>query len=235
MGDTGAKGKWLNVTAVALAVAVVFLLGYMLAGQVGSNQAAPQQTDEQQESPLAKLARRTPGDPVALGKPDAPVVMLNYSDYRCPFCAKFSRDIEPELIKRYVDAGVLRLEWRDYPIFGEESIEAAKAGRAAAAQGKFWEYLGAVYQAAPERGHASLPHDQLIDYAKQVGITDIPGFEAAMNDPATLSAIQADATEGSQIGVSSTPTFLVNGEPILGAQPLDQFIGAVEQAKATSE
>ena len=72
---------------------------------------------------------------MALGKPDAPVVMINYAELRCPFCAKFSRDIEPELIKRYVDAGVLRLEWRDFPIFGEESLEAAKAGRAAAAQG----------------------------------------------------------------------------------------------------
>lgn len=235
MAGTGAKKKWLNATAAVLAVLVVFLLGYMLASQGGSNQAAPQRAEQQQESPLAKLARRAPGDPLAIGKPDAPVVLLNYGDYRCPFCAKFSRDIEPELIKRYVDDGVLRIEWRDFPIFGQESLEAAKAGRAAAAQGKFWQYLGAIYQAAPPRGHPSLPHDKLVDYAEQVGITDVPKFEADMNSPATMAAIQADANEGSETGVSSTPTFLVNGEPILGIQPLDQFLNTVEQAKAAAE
>lgn len=234
MGKTSTKKKWLTVTAAALAAVVVFLLGYMLASLLGSNQAAPQHP-EKQESPLAKLARRAPGDPLALGKPDAPVVMLNYSDFRCPFCAKFSRDIEPDLIQRYVDSGVLRIEWRDYPIFGEESLQAAKAGRAAAAQDKFWEYQGAIYQDAPENGHPSLPHDKLLDYAKQVGITDIPKFESDMNDPATLSAIRDDATEGSEVGVSSTPTFLINGDPILGAQPMDQFHSAIEQAKKAAE
>ncbi|QGK72233.1 thioredoxin domain-containing protein [Allosaccharopolyspora coralli] len=221
--------------AGVLVVAVVFLLGYMMAAQGGSNQAAQQQAETQQENPLAQLARRVPDDPMALGKPDAPVVMLNYSDFRCPYCAKFSRDIEPELIQRYVDAGVLRIEWRDFPIFGEESLEAAKAGRAAAAQGKFWDYLGAIHQDAPERGHPSLPREKLVDYAQQVGITDLAEFEADMNNPATMSAIRTDATEGSQIGVSSTPTFLVNGDPILGAQPLDQFVNAIEQAKAAAQ
>lgn len=234
MGKPSTKKKWLNVTAAALAVVIVFLLGYMLASLLGSNQAAQQQP-EKQESPLAKLARRTPGDPLALGKPDAPVVMLNYSDYRCPFCAKFSRDIEPDLIQHYVDSGVLRIEWRDFPIFGEESLQAAKAGRAAAAQGKFWEYQGAIYQDAPESGHPSLPHDKLLGYAMQVGITDISKFESDMNDPAVLPAIRDDATEGSEVGVSSTPTFLINGDPILGAQPADQFHSAIEQAKAAAE
>lgn len=228
MGGTSVKRKLLYGIAGALALVAAVLLGKMLATQNGSDETA----QPQQEKPLAKLARRTPGDPMALGKPDAPVVMLNYSDFRCPFCAKFSRDVEPELIKRYVDAGVLRLEWRDFPIFGEESLEAAKAGRAAAAQGKFWEYIGTIYAEAPEKGHPALPHDKLVDHARRVGITDIAKFEADMNDPATFSAIQADATEGSQIGVSSTPTFLVNGEPILGAQPLEQFAGIIEQAKA---
>ncbi|TDD86144.1 disulfide bond formation protein [Saccharopolyspora karakumensis] len=228
------KKKWLNVTAVVLAVVAAFLLGSMLTSQGGSDQAAPQQAEKQQESPLARLARRAPDDPLALGRHDAPVVMLNYSDFRCPFCAKFTRDIEPELIKRYVDAGVLRIEWRDFPIFGEESLGASRAGRAAAAQGKFWEYVGTIHQDAPEKGHPSLPRDKLVDYAKQVGITDIAKFEADMNAPATLEAIRADAMEGSQIGVSSTPTFLVNGEPILGAQPLDQFVQTIERAEAAA-
>lgn len=235
MGGTSTKRTLLYGIAGALALVAAVLLGKMLATQSGSDETAQQTAQAQQEKPLAKLARRAPDDPLALGEPDAPVVMINYAELRCPFCAKFSRDIEPELIKRYVDAGVLRLEWRDFPIFGEESLEAAKAGRAAAAQGKFWEYTGTIYADAPEKGHPALPHDKLVDYAARVGITDIAKFEADMNDPATFSAIQADATEGSQIGVSSTPTFVVNGEPILGAQPLEQFAAIIDQAKAAAE
>ncbi|MDN5759410.1 MAG: DsbA family protein, partial [Tomitella sp.] len=75
--------------------------------------------------PLGDLATRIEGDPLALGSVDAPVVLVEFADYRCSFCAKFSRDIAPDLIDEYVDSGQLRIEWRDMPIYGEESMLAA--------------------------------------------------------------------------------------------------------------
>ncbi|GAA2810356.1 DsbA family protein [Saccharopolyspora taberi] len=220
------KVRRLNVLAGVLAAAVVFLLGYVLATQ-NQPQAAP--PPPQPESPLDKLARRDPGDPVAKGRPDAPVVLVNYSDFRCPFCAKFGRDIEPELLRRFGDD--LRVEWRDFPIFGQESLDAAMAGRAAAAQGRFWEFHDTAFAQAPPSGHPPMPRERLVELARQAGVPDLARFEAELDDPAAFAAIQADAMEGSELGVSSTPTFVINGEPVLGAQPIEHFVDVIERAR----
>lgn len=240
MGTTsGKKRLWQLNTLVAVLVAVIaVLLGSMLVGKGGGSRdqqtAQQEQAGSQQPSPLDSLARRKSGDPMAIGRVDAPVVMIAYEDFRCPFCAKFSTDIAPELKKRYVDSGVLRIEWRDFPVFGPQSVQAAKAGRAAARQGKFWQFKDVVFSHAPERGHPELSMPTLIDYAKQAGIPDIERFKADMNDPAVDRAIRADTTEGESIGVSATPTFIVNGDPIMGAQPLPTFVSAIEQARAAA-
>ncbi|CAL99962.1 protein-disulfide isomerase [Saccharopolyspora erythraea NRRL 2338] len=228
-----AKVRRLNVLAGVLAAAVVFLLGYVLATQNrGDAPPAPEPAPQAQQNPLESLARRDPGDPLAKGRPDAPVVLVNYTDFRCPFCAKFGRDIEPELQRRYVDTGVLRIEWRDFPIFGEESLSAAEAGRAAARQGRFWEFHDAVFAQAPPTGHPPMPRERLVELARQAGVPDIQRFEADMGDPGVYAGIQADAMEGAQLGVSSTPTFVINGQPVFGAQPLEVFTEVIEQARA---
>lgn len=237
MGTTGVKKRLRSLNAlVAVLVAVILvLLGSMLGTQGGDKQATePESTRSQQSSPLASLARRTPDDPLALGRVDAPVVMIAYEDFRCPFCAKFATDISPELKERYVETGVLRIEWRDFPIFGAESMRAAKAGRAAARQDAFWEFKDEVYAHAPASGHPPLPVSTLVEYARQAGVADIEQFKADMEDPAIAQAIQSDAQEGSRAGISSTPTFLVNGDPIMGAQPLPAFTSAIERAKANA-
>jgi protein-disulfide isomerase len=178
------------------------------------------------------VERRQAGDPLALGAPDAPVALVVFSDYRCPFCAKFSRDIEPELVNRYVDAGRLRIEWRDFPIFGPQSMSAARAGRAAAEQGRFWEFNSAVYAAAPERSKADLTDGALIDFARQAGVADIDRFTAAMRGDTFDAAINSDLAQGTGIGVPSTPAFLINDVPMLGAQPIEDFVRAIDGALA---
>ncbi|MCQ3971414.1 DsbA family protein, partial [Klebsiella pneumoniae] len=92
--------------------------------------------------------------PLSLGEDDAPVVMVMYSEFQCPFCGKFARDTEPELVERFVDEGILRIEWRDLPYLGEESLTAVAAGRAAADQDAFWPFAARLYadQAPPNSG-----------------------------------------------------------------------------------
>jgi protein-disulfide isomerase len=178
--------------------------------------------------PLGDLSRRIKNDPLALGRLDAPVVMVSFEDFRCPFCAQFARTTEPKLIEKYVKAGVLRIEWRDLPIFGPESTQAAIAGRAAARQGKFWQFVHAIYADAPEHGHADLPRATLIDYARQVGVPDIAAFTKALDDPALAKAVNDDLEQGSFLGVPSTPAFVINGYPIVGAQPLTEFTTLID-------
>jgi protein-disulfide isomerase len=180
--------------------------------------------------PAGDLSRRVEGDPLALGRLDAPVVMVVYSDYRCPFCAKFSRDIEPALVDRYVGDGTLRIEWRDLPIFGEQSTLAARAGRAAAEQGRFWEFNRVLYAAAPDRGHHEFDLSRLKRFAEQAGVTDLGRFAEEVRSERHDEAIQADLTEALSLGASSTPTFVVNGTPVLGAQPVSVFEDVIDAA-----
>ena len=182
---------------------------------------------------LEQLARRTPNDPLALGKVDAPVVMVAYSEFQCPFCGKFARDTEPTLIKKFVDQGTLRIEWRDFPYLGPESTIAAHAGRAAAAQGKFWAFHDVLYAPQAPVNSGKITEAHLTGIAKDLGL-DVVRFRQDLNSPETAAAVQQDFKEGQSIGVTGTPAFLINGEPIIGAQPTDTFVAAVERAAAAA-
>lgn len=192
----------------------------------GSGAAAQGQAPDQT---WESLVRRTPDDPMAMGAVDAPVVMVNYSEFQCPFCGKFARDTEPTLIEEYVEDGTLRIEWRDFPYLGPESTTAAHAGRAAAAQGKFWEFHDAMYadQLPPNSG--GLDEDHLSGVAENLGL-DVEKFLADMSSEATQRAVQDDFAEGQAIGVTGTPAFIINGVPVIGAQPTQVFRDTIEQA-----
>lgn len=219
----------LVVIAAALILYLVIDSGQDVdAAAVGS---APTSVSAESSAGVAAVERRQADDPFALGDPDAPVVMVVFSDYRCPFCAKFSRDTEPVLVERFVDDGTLRIEWRDYPIFGEQSMLAARAGRAAAEQDSFWEFNRAVYAAAPDRAKADLTEEALIGFAQQAGVPDIDRFTAGMRGTAFDAAINADLAQGNSIGVPSTPAFLINDVPLLGAQPTEEFVRAISAAR----
>lgn len=193
-------------------------------------------TDEPETiGPFGDLARRVEGDPFAIGAVDAPIVMVEFADYRCPFCAVFSQTHLPDITQKYVDSGVLRFEWRDMPIFGDESENAAVAGRAAARQGKFWEFNTAVYAAAPGKGHPEMSRDDLIAFARDVGIADLAAFESDLTDRQLLADVRTDMDAGAVLGVPSVPAFVVNGYPMLGAQPIDDFYNLIDGALALHE
>lgn len=233
----GRIGAALGLVVVIVAVAVgVALTGTGTGEQTGPVAVVTQtppiaaQGSPAPMGPAGDLSRRVDGDPLALGRADAPVVMVVYSDYRCPFCAKFSRDIEPALVDRYVADGTLRIEWRDLPIFGEQSTLAARAGRAAAEQGRFWEFNRVLYAAAPDRGHAEFDLAKLRGFAEQAGVADLDAFADQVRSERHDDAIQADLTEALSLGASSTPTFIVNGTPVLGAQPVELFSQVIDAA-----
>ncbi|WP_329614887.1 DsbA family protein [Streptomyces brevispora] len=177
---------------------------------------------------LAKLARRDAGDKLAQGRVDAPVVLIEYADFKCGYCAKFARDTEPALVKKYVDNGTLRIEWRNFPIFGADSEAAARAAWAAGQQGRFWQFHRAAYaEGVKEKGFGK---DRLKALAQQAGVTDLDRFEADTAGPAAAAAVSKDQEQGYGIGATSTPSFLINGRPIAGAQSAQTFTRAIEQA-----
>lgn len=214
--------------------AIVAVLGIGVAAQSGTGPGAATTPDTAASAPTAPkdMARRVPGDPTALGDPRAPVVLVEYSDLRCPFCGIYARETLPILVKEYVATGKLRVEWRDFPVFGQESIDAAVADRAAGEQGKFWQFNAATYAHAPERAHLELTKASLLQLAQDAGVPDMTRFESDLTNPALLARVNADANEAYSIGATGTPLFLVNGTPISGAQPVDVFRQVIDNALA---
>ncbi len=177
---------------------------------------------------LAAYARRDPADKLALGRADAPVVLVEYADFQCGYCGKFARDTEPALIEKYVEKGTLRIEWRNFPIFGEESEAVARASWAAGRQGRFWQFHKAAYaEDAKEKGFGK---ERLAALAREAGVPDAARFAKDSESAAAREAVRKDQEEGYRLGATSTPSFLVNGRPIAGAQPLETFTEAIEAA-----
>lgn len=178
---------------------------------------------------MMSLQRRDADDPLAVGDVDAPVVLIEYADYRCPYCARFALETLPQL-DDLVDDGTLRVEFRDFVIFGEESHAVAVAARAAAEQGA--EHGLAYQEAAFARsttGRATLSEADLVAIAEEVGVPDVDAFTGSLDDPGLAAAVDADTAEARSLGLSSTPTFLVNTAVVQGAETAEHFRGVVEE------
>jgi protein-disulfide isomerase len=138
--------------------------------------------------------------------------------------------VEPKLYKEYVQDGTLRIEWRDFPYRGRESVNAAVAARSAQAQGKFWEYHDLLYQEQAS-GYSD---ENLTSYAKEIGL-DTKRFEDDYESARYAGLVQADFRRGQSIGVNGTPTFFINDQVLVGLQPLGVFEGAIEDARRKAE
>ncbi|MDQ0794991.1 DsbA family protein [Streptomyces sp. B1I3] len=192
--------------------------------------AATPEPDADVHPELAELARRDAGDKLAQGRTDAPVVLIEYADFKCGYCGKFARDTEPALVEKYVEDGTLRIEWRNFPIFGEESEAAARASWAAGQQDRFWAFHRAAYaKGAKEKGFGK---DRLRALAKEAGVKDLARFARDAGSPAAAEAVGRDQEQAYGIGATSTPSFLINGRPVAGAQPMAVFTQAIEAAAA---
>jgi len=198
-------------------------------GQQQEALAEEQQAQEEARAQLAALATREADDPRALGDVDAPVVMVEWADFLCPFCGVFARDTEPELIERYVETGILRIEWRDLPFQGEEAVLAAIGGQAAAEQDAFWAYHEVMFAADLRRGDGRMSREFLLEVAAELDL-DVEAFDAALDDPALTEQAQAEAVQAQSLGITGTPAFIVGGYPLVGAQPLEAFVNVIENA-----
>ncbi|QOR47310.1 thioredoxin domain-containing protein [Trueperella pecoris] len=177
---------------------------------------------------FASIEQRVADDPLALGDVAAPVVMLAFSDYQCPFCALWTDRTLP-VMKKYVEAGQLRIEWHDISIFGEDSERAALAALAAGAQGRFWDFHDELFAGGRIRQPQQLSHEELVAVADKLGL-DVAKFSVDLAAPETAQTVAKNKALGSDLGVYSTPVFVINGKPIIGAQPEATFTDAVEAA-----
>ena len=161
-----------------------------------------------------------------LGSKEAPLTIVEFTDYQCPFCQRFHTTAFPDLKKNYIDTGKVRFYSRDLPLdFHSNAMRAAQAARCASDQGQFWQ-LRDVMGANPNK----LDMDSLVADAADLKM-DVPAFRACVESEKYKNAVQTDVLEAMKIGASGTPTFVVgkstpdgvDGDLVVGAQPYAMF------------
>ena len=195
---------------------------------------APPVPDAQTLELIRSETHRDPADAQAKGKVDAPVVMVVYSDFACPYCTQFAQKVEPKLAD-LVAQGTLRVEWRDLAQISPTSPLAAQAGRAAAKQGKFWEFHDAVYAAADPQGHPTYTEDSLVAFAKKAGVPDLKKFRADMTAAETVKAVSESTNHVHSIGIQGTPFMIVGETYISGYKDADYMTAVVKSQAAKAK
>jgi protein-disulfide isomerase len=197
--------------------------------------ARPQQ--QQAPAPSAPLTPQNltvKGNAIyALGKSDAALTMVEFTDYQCPFCGRFEATTFPEIKKNYIDTGKLRLILRDLPLVDMHpyALKAAQSVQCAGDQGKFWEMKELVF-----KNQNKLDVDSLTGYAKDLSL-NADTFKSCMADGKHLKEIGDEAKYALSLGITGTPTFIlgktlgdsVEGQVIVGAQPYAAFEAAIEE------
>jgi protein-disulfide isomerase len=157
------------------------------------------------------------------GRADAPVTVLEYGDYECPYCRGAARDVR-EMLARYPDT--VRFVFRNFPIIQlhPHAEQAAEAAEAAGAQGQFWPMYELLLQPS-----SRLDLGSLLDYAAGLSL-DVGRFREEVTGRAYAAKIERDVQDGVRDGVNATPKFYVNGERIDGKLPLEGLEDAIRAA-----
>lgn len=142
--------------------------------------------------------------------------------------------MKPELVEKYVEDGTLKIEWRDFPYQGQESVNAALAARAAGQQGKFWEYHDLLYENQGSGNSGAFSDEKLSGFARELGL-DVERFESDFRSQEISAAVQADFEAGQSAGISGTPTFEINGQRLVGFQSLETFEQLIEEEARKAE
>jgi len=199
------------------------------AGQAQST-SAPQPTmsatDKQKlMDALIKQTRHFKGDP------NAPVTIIEFSDFQCPYCGRFATTTEPQIYDAYLNDGKVRLGYIHFAFLGDESTWAAEASECAADQKKFWEYHDLLFKSQSGENQGAFSKDNLKKFASDLGL-DTKAFNECLDTSKHADLVQQDIAFGQSLGINSTPAFAVDGTPLLGAQPFDVFKKLIEEGLA---
>ena len=215
-----------------LAFAAGILLGYVVWGMepAGNAQTANQPSGAVVEAPVTQQTEYTRYDiptenAYSIGPANAPITIVEFSDYQCPFCRRWHAEVYEPLLAAY--PGPIRLVYRHLPLTSihPDAMSAAEAAMCAGEQDAYWPYHEKLFSSE------SLGNSTYIRYAQDLGL-NMTTFEACLTDHKYQQAIQADSDFALNLGIRSTPTFFINGLAVVGAQPLDVFKQVIDKELA---
>lgn len=167
-------------------------------------------------------------DDAILGNPDAPITIVEFSDYQCPYCRVFFNDTYPMLKEKYIDTGKAKLVFRDYPLSFHKDAQpaaiAAECVRDEAGDEAYFKMHDMIFEGQNKKGTGTvaITEEELAGYADELG-ANLSDYNSCIADESMVNEVLADLAAGGAAGVSGTPSFVVNGKFLEGAQPFSEF------------
>jgi protein-disulfide isomerase len=207
-----------GVVVVALAVALALILPNLTpVGDIAKHQTM--------NRPQVKFN--------GMGNPNAPVKIIEYSDFQCPYCAQFTTKTEQQIIDAYVATGKVYFEYRSFGGFiGQESVRAAEAAYCAGDQEKFWEMHDIIFANQTGENVGAFTDKRLNAFAKELGL-DTGTFDTCFSGGKYADRVSQDGVDARQAKIQATPSFLINGKLLEGAQSFAEFQKEIEAALAS--
>lgn len=230
------KRSHVYAALLPLAFVVGLAVGYLFWGrEAGSTPAAsapqaqaggetsPSQAQQPQE--IRRYQVPEDDDPV-FGPDDAPITIIEFSDYECPYCQRWHTQVWPRLLEAYPDQ--IRLVYRDFPLTNihANATPAAAAANCAFEQNMYWEYNDLLFS-----GRFDLNKTGYQEIAAEIDL-ELDSFNECLESGRHNEEVMADFEYAANLGVSSTPTFFVNGIPVVGAQPFEVFSQLIDSELA---
>ncbi len=215
-----------NILLIVLIIVLVFFIGFLFfkvqnLEKVVTGGNIIQQVAQQQPAPNTKVDVGVGHLPV-MGNNNAPVTLIEFADFQCPFCKQWFKTVEPNLVKDYVNTGKVKIYYRHYAFLGDESTWAAEGSECANEQGKFWDFHDYLLNRQNQENSGTFSKANLEDFATQLGLNTAL-FNNCLETDKYAQQIKADLSDGQKAGVQGTPATFVNGYLIDGAQPYGVF------------
>ncbi len=178
-------------------------------------------------------------NPRVQGAPDAPITVVEFSDFQCPFCASFAREVRPLIEERYVRTGKVRFVYRDFPLISIHpgALLAAHIANCAGEQGAFWQMHARIFEGTTRREWSSGDANDFrtfLRYAEELGL-DAGEVQQCVESDRYGAQIQEDILAAQQAGIRSTPSFLINGQLLVGTQPFEVWEQIFERILSTQK
>jgi protein-disulfide isomerase len=204
----------------------IVLAGAIIGAAVIYSVKTPAANNQPATAALAAVPQLSQNDFV-LGEQNAPVTVVTYSDYQCPFCEKFFKETESVLRDKYIKSGKVKFIYRNFAFLGDESKWAANAAMCAGEQGKFWQYHDYLFNNQNGENQGAFSKDNLKKFALSLGL-DKTKFNSCVDSDKYASVIAQETKSGGEAGVSGTPASFVNGTLYPGALPVGTFTQIIE-------
>lgn len=228
---SGAQPYELFEYAIGLAEAGQLQSAYQ---QTGPNDGKAQATATAQAAQPVEIPV---GSAPAKGSPDAPITIVEYSDYQCPFCLRHFQQTMPQL-QPYIDAGQVRYVFKDYPLSNihpqaQKAHEAARCARELGGDEGYWTMHDLLFATQEEWASANVPaHVEVLKGLATAAGLPQNEFDECVDSGRYADAVNSDVNEGRRLGINGTPTFFINGNRLVGAQPFEVFLQAITELTA---